>query len=96
MVLFMMLITRTVSIFESVDEILKYDTQMKAIEQFFPVVLFTMLYRVILTIGSVIFCKILRRTSYFGLTFEGDKCFKKLVTVTTRIQFPTRCHFRSS
>ena len=96
MVLFMMLITRTVSIFESVDEILKYDTQMKAIEQYFPLVLFIMLYKVILTIGSVIFCKILRRTSYFGLTLEGDKCFKKLVTVTTHIQFPTRCHFRSS
>ena len=36
--------------FESVDEILKFEIQMKATEQNFPVLLFTMLYKVTLTI----------------------------------------------
>ena len=38
---------------ESVDEILKCDLQMKAIEQYFPVVLFIMLYKVVLSFESV-------------------------------------------
>ena len=39
--------------FESVDEILKCDIQMKATEQYFPVVLFIMLYKMVLTYESV-------------------------------------------
>ena len=39
--------------FESVDEILKCDLQMKATEQYFPVVLFIKLCKVILTFESV-------------------------------------------
>ena len=40
--------------FESVDKILKrVTTEMKAIEQFFCVVLFIMLYKVVLTFESV-------------------------------------------
>ena len=39
--------------FESVDEMLKYDIQMKAIEQYFTVVLFIILYKVVLTFESV-------------------------------------------
>ena len=38
---------------ESVDEILKCTIQMKATEQYFPVVLFIMLYKVLLTFESV-------------------------------------------
>ena len=45
MVLFIMLY-KVVLTFESVDEILKCDIQMKAIEQYFLVVLFVMLYKV--------------------------------------------------
>ena len=42
------------SAFESVDEILKCDRpiKMKATEQYFPVVLFIMLYKVVLTFYS--------------------------------------------
>jgi len=40
--------------FDSVDEILRCQTiQMKATEQYFPVVLFIMLYKVVLTFESV-------------------------------------------
>jgi len=42
-----------VQTFESVDEILTVTVQMKAIEQYFPVVLFIMLYNVVLTFESV-------------------------------------------
>ena len=43
---------KVVPTFESVDKILKYDrSEMKAIEQYFPVVL--MLYKVLLTFESV-------------------------------------------
>ena len=39
--------------FGSVDEILKCDIQIKATEQYFPVVLFIILYKVVLTFESV-------------------------------------------
>ena len=39
--------------FESVDEILKCDILLKATEQYFPMVLFIMLYKVVLTFESV-------------------------------------------
>ena len=39
--------------FELVHEILRVAIQMKAIEQFFPVVLFIMLHKVVLTSESV-------------------------------------------
>ena len=39
--------------FESVDEILKCDHEMKATEQHFPVVLFIMLYKVVATFDPV-------------------------------------------
>ena len=38
--------------FESVDEILKCDHSLKATEQYFPVVLFIMQYKVALTFES--------------------------------------------
>ena len=38
--------------FESVDEILSVTIQIKATEQYFPVVLFIMLYKVVLTFES--------------------------------------------
>ena len=44
---------KVVLTFKSVDEILKCDVQMKATEQFFPVVLFIVLYKVVLTFKSV-------------------------------------------
>ena len=44
---------KVVLTFESVDEILKCDIQMKATEQYFPVVLFVILYKVVLTFASV-------------------------------------------
>ena len=53
MVLFIMLY-KVVLTFESVDETPKCRTiQMKATEQYFPVVLFIMLYKVVLTFESV-------------------------------------------
>ena len=52
MLLFIMLY-KLVLTFESVDEILKSDIQMKAAEQYFPVVLFIMPYKVVLTFESV-------------------------------------------
>jgi len=39
--------------FELVHEILRVAIQMKAIEQFFPVVLFILLHKVVLTLKSV-------------------------------------------
>ena len=39
--------------FEAVDEILSVTIQMKATEQYFPVVLFIMLFKVVLTFESV-------------------------------------------
>ena len=51
MVLFIMLY-KVVQTFESVDEILKCD-QMRAVEQYFPVVLFIILYKVVQTFESV-------------------------------------------
>ena len=39
--------------FESVDKILKWTNQIKATEQYFPVVLCIMLYKVVLTFESV-------------------------------------------
>ena len=50
--LFIML-QKVVLTFESVDEILKCDIEMKATEQYFSVVLFIMLYKVVLTFDSV-------------------------------------------
>ena len=44
---------RVVLPFEFVDEILSVTIQMKATEQYFPVVLFVMLYKVVLTFDSV-------------------------------------------
>ena len=47
------LLYKVVLTFKSVDKILKSDHQVKAIEQYFPVVLFIMLYKVVLTFESV-------------------------------------------
>ena len=44
---------KVVLMFESVDEIPKCDFQMKATEQYFPLVLFIMLYKLVLTFESV-------------------------------------------
>ena len=44
---------KVVLTFDSVDEILSMTIQMKATEQYFPVVLFIMLYKVVLTSESV-------------------------------------------
>ena len=44
---------KVVLTFKSVDEILMCDHSKKAIEQYFPVVLFIFLYKVVLTFGSV-------------------------------------------
>ena len=52
MVLFIMLY-KVVLTFQSVDEIHSVTNQMKATEQYFPVVLFIMLYKVVLTFESV-------------------------------------------
>ena len=52
MVLFIMLY-KVVLTFESVNEILSVTIQMKATEQYFPVVLFIMLYKVVPTFESV-------------------------------------------
>ena len=46
------LLYKVVRSFESVDQILKCDIQVKATEQYFPVVLFIMLYKVVLTLES--------------------------------------------
>ena len=53
MVLFITLYIRWLKTFESLDRILRVTIQMKAIEQYFPVVLFTMLYKVVLSFESV-------------------------------------------
>ena len=48
-----------VLIFESVIEILSMNNQLKANEQYFPVVLFIMLYKVVLTfvsVGEILMC----------------------------------------
>ena len=47
------MLCKVILTFESMDEILKCHYQMKATEQYFPVVLFIMLYKVILTFKSV-------------------------------------------
>ena len=44
---------KVVLTFESVDNILSVTIQMKATEQYFPVVLFIILYKVVLTFESV-------------------------------------------
>ena len=44
---------KVVLTFESVDEIPSVTIQMKAIKQYFPEVLFIMLYKVVLTCGSI-------------------------------------------
>ena len=44
---------KVVLTFESVDEILKFNIQMKATKQYFPVGLFIILYKVLLTFESV-------------------------------------------
>ena len=51
-VLFIMLY-KMVLTFESVEEILKCDVQLKAIGQYIPVVMFIMLYKVVPTFESV-------------------------------------------
>ena len=52
-VLFNVMLYKLVLTFESVEEILKCDIQMKAIKQHFPVVLLIMLHKVVLTFESV-------------------------------------------
>ena len=52
MVLFIMLY-KVVLPFESVDEFLSVTIQMKATEQYFPVVMFIILYKVVLPFESV-------------------------------------------
>ena len=49
----LLILYKVVQTFESVDEILSVTTQMKATEQYFPVVLFIMLYMVLLMFESV-------------------------------------------
>ena len=44
---------KVVLTFDSVDEILKQELQMKASEQYFAVALFIMLYKVVLSLESV-------------------------------------------
>ena len=59
--------------FESVDEIKSRTIQMKATEQYFPVVLFIMLYKVVLTFESVdetLECYHLNE-SYWAVLFYG-------------------------
>ena len=53
MVLFIML-HKVVLTFKSVDNSLSVTIQMKATEQYFPVVLFVMLYKVVLTSKPVL------------------------------------------
>ena len=50
-----MVLYKVILTFEPVDEILKCDhsNEMKATEQYFPVVLFIMLYKVVLTFEPV-------------------------------------------
>ena len=51
--------------FESVEKILGVTTQMKATEQYFPEVLFIMLYEVVLTfksVGEILWCFHLNET----------------------------------
>ena len=48
-----MLYIRWLKTFESLDRILSVTIQLKAIEQYFPVVLSTMLYKVVLSFESV-------------------------------------------
>ena len=45
-VVLLFILDKVVLTFDSVDEILKWTIQMKAIEQYFPMVLFIMLYKV--------------------------------------------------
>ena len=52
MVLFIITVSNR-SNFRDVDEMLRATIQMKATEQYFPVVLFIMLYKVVLTFESV-------------------------------------------
>ena len=49
----MLYIYKMILTFESVDEILKCDIQMKATDQNFNAMLFIMLYKVVLTFESV-------------------------------------------
>ena len=69
---------RVVLTFESVDEILKCDhSYWKAIEQYFPVVLFITLYKVVLTFESLV--KILKcdhsNESYSAVLYCGIVTF---------------------
>ena len=58
------------------DEILKCDLQIKATQQYFPVVLFIMLYKVVLTFESVdeilsmAFCGAVPFSIFCGTKFE--------------------------
>ena len=49
----LIMLYKVVLTFKSVNKTLVCDIQMKAIEQYFPVVLFIMLYKVVLTFASV-------------------------------------------
>ena len=62
MVLFIKYVVLT---FESVDGILSVTIQMKATQQFFPVILFIMLYKVVLTFESV------EETMYAAVSSHG-------------------------
>jgi len=53
MVIPFIMMCKVVPALNSVDKILKYDHQMKVIEQYFTVVLFIMLYKVVRTFESV-------------------------------------------
>ena len=53
---------------ESEDTILSVTTQMKATKQYFPVVLFLMLYKVVLTFDSV---DKVRKSDYSNESFRG-------------------------
>ena len=69
MVLFILLY-KVVLTFESVDEILKCDIQMKATEQYFLMVLFIMLHKVVLRFEHF-FCVAVNYTAQGGFNFKG-------------------------
>ena len=64
------------------DKILKYDIQMKASEQYFPVVLFIMLYKVVITFLKTRLLTAKKSWSVFKFTMiAGQKDNTRIYTV---------------
>ena len=78
---------KVVLTFASLGGILSETVQMKSTEQYFPVVLFTMLYKVVLTFESVDEIPKCDHSneSYWAVLFNGAVCFRILLQIQLKL-----------